>query len=155
MHSDEGLRLGLLGGRAVLHDGDPIMPRVTMPGFAGLMRVDYLAHDGSVAHLYPSVADPAQHSVAVPARILRPGETLEIGEHGGGRPQWDVGPPYGTDMIIAVASSVALLDHAPPNVEDNAADYLRRLQMAIETARRKDASVTGTVMLVDTLPKVP
>ena len=35
------------------------------------------------------------------------------------------------------------------------AEYLRKLQTAIETARRKGASVTGTVMLVDTLPKAP
>ncbi|HEX5326233.1 MAG TPA: hypothetical protein VFW75_06160, partial [Acetobacteraceae bacterium] len=110
--------------------------------------------DGSLAHLYPTVAD-GEHR-AVPARLLHPGERLEIGDPGAGHPQWQVGPPYGTDMILAVASSVPLFDRPlTRNVVDNGAEYLRKLQTAIEAARRKGASVTGTVMLVDTLPKAP
>jgi eukaryotic-like serine/threonine-protein kinase len=149
-----GLRLALAGDRTSLHDDEYIQPRISMPGFSGRLQVDYLAHDGSLVHLYPTVADPQDHYVAVPARTLHPGEVLELGKGGGGHPQWQVGPPYGTDMIIAVASSVPLLDlPPPPNQEDNGTDYLRRLGRAIETALSKGASVSGAVMLVDTLPK--
>jgi hypothetical protein len=153
---DQGLRLALAGGRTTLRDGEFIQPRVTMADFPGRLRVDYLAHDGSLVHLYPTVADPQQGFVAVPPRTLHPGETLEIGNTGAGHPQWEVGPPYGTDMIIAVASSVPLLDPLPVhNEEDNGADYLRRLGRAIAAARSRGGSVAGTVMLVDTLPKAP
>jgi serine/threonine-protein kinase len=151
---DRGLRLTLSGDRTALHEGEFIQPRVTMPDFSGRLRVDYLAHDGSLAHLYPTVADTQQHFVAVPSRLLRPGEVLEIGRPGAGHPQWEVAPPFGTDMIIAVASSVPLLNSAPAqNFEDNGADYIRRLGRAIEAAENRGASITGTVMLVDTLPK--
>lgn len=152
---DLGLRLGLAGGRTALREDDYIQPRVTMPGFAGRLRVDYLAHDGSLVHLYPTIADPQDHYVAVPARTLRAGESLELGNPGSGRPQWQVAPPFGTDMIIAVASSVPLFDSPQPNQEDNGADYVRRLGHAIEAALNRGASVSGAVMLVDTLPKSP
>jgi len=152
---DLGLRLALADGRTALHEDDYIQPRVTMPGFSGRLRVDYLAHDGTLEHLYPTVADPQDHYVAVPARTLRAGQMLELGNPGGGRPQWQVGPPFGTDMIIAVASSVPLFDSPQPNQEDNGSDYVRRLGRAIEAARSRGASVTAAVMLVDTLPKSP
>ncbi len=153
---DRGLRLTLGGGRTALHEGEFIRPRVTMPDFSGRLRVDYLAHDGSLAHLYPTAADPQQHFVAVPPRALRAGVTLEIGNASAGHPQWEVGPPFGTDMIIAVASSVPLLDSQPTqNFEDNGTGYLQRLGQAIEAARNSGAGISGTVMLVDTLPKSP
>ena len=148
---DLGLRLALAGGRTALHEDDYIQPRVTMPGFAGRLRVDYLAHDGSLQHLYPTVAQ--DRFVAVPGRTLRAGQMLELGNPGGGRPQWQVAPPFGTDMIIAVASSVPLFDSPEPNEEDNGSDYVRRLGHAIEAARSRGASVSAAVMLVDTLPK--
>jgi serine/threonine-protein kinase len=148
-----GLRLALAGGQTALHDGARILPRVTMPRFAGYVRVDYLGHDGSVVHLYPTVADPAQHFVAVPAQRLSPGAVLRLGDSGAGRPLWEVGPPYGTDMIIAVASAKPLLPADPPqNVADSAGAYLRRLAAAISAARAAGEQVTASLLPVDTLP---
>ncbi|MBW4092955.1 MAG: protein kinase [Proteobacteria bacterium] len=150
---DLGLRLRLAGGIAALHDGARILPRVIAPHFGGYLRVDYLGHDGSLVHLYPTVADPSQHFVAVPSRRLAPGSLLRLGDNGAGRPLWEVGPPYGTDMIIAVASSQPLLrTDDPANVQDSAAAYLRRLAAAIAAARARGEQVTATVLPVDTLP---
>ncbi|MGH7156455.1 MAG: hypothetical protein ACREF3_21245 [Acetobacteraceae bacterium] len=144
----DGLRLSLSGGRTALHDGDLIQPRVVMANFPGHVRVDYLAHDNTVAHIYPSVAEPSQHLVAVPARELKPHETLKINS------PYVAGQPYGTDMIIAIASSIPLFPELPPqNAETDAAGFLTRLAGAIAAAQQKGASVTGTYMLVDTLPK--
>lgn len=150
-----GLELGLrlAGGLTALHDGARILPRVTMPQFPGYVRVDYLGHDGSVVHLYPTVADPSQHFVAVRARKLTPGAVLRLGDGGPGRPLWEVGPPYGTDMIVAVASAKPLLPADPPtNADVSAAAYLHRLGVAIEAARAAGEEVTATVLPVDTLP---
>ncbi|MBN8891247.1 MAG: hypothetical protein J0H91_13245, partial [Rhodospirillales bacterium] len=115
----DSLVLSLASGRTALHDGERILPRITMADFSGELRVDYLGHDRSIVHLYPTVADAAQHYVAVPARRLSPGTLVTLGDNGPGQPEWEVGPPYGTDMIIAVASSSPLFPNNPPQ---NAAD---------------------------------
>jgi len=147
-----GLSLTLAGGQTTLHDGERIMPRITMADFTGYVRVDYLGHDGSVVHLYPTIADPAQH-VAASTR-LTPGAQLSIGEGGQGRPSWEVGPPYGTDMIIVVASSTPVLTRAPAqNADDHAAPYLRDLANGIARVRQNGGQIAGTLLLVDTLPK--
>ena len=150
----EGLTATLAGGRTALHDGERIRPRVTMPGFAGELRVDYLGHDGSVVHLYPTAADPAQKVAAQPARRFAPGERLALGDSGPGKPIWEVGPPYGTDMIIAIASSAPLLRQMPAqNADDNASAYLRELAAAVAAAQQAGTRVAGTLLLVDTLAK--
>ncbi len=149
-----GLSLTLAGGQSTLHDGQRIMPRVTMADFAGEMRVDYLGHDGSVVHLYPTLAEPAQHVVARPATRLAAGAELSIGDAGQGKPIWEVGPPYGVDMIIAVASTTPLLARSPAqNATDDAAPYLRDLMDGIQRVRGAGGKVSGTLMLINTLPK--
>lgn len=149
-----GLVLTLAGGRTALHDGERIAPRVTMPDFAGELRVDYLGHDGSVVHLYPTAADPAQKVAAQPARRFAPGEHLALGDPGAGKPIWEVGPPYGTDMIVAIASSAPLFGQPPTeNAADNAGSYLHDLAGAIAAAQQAGAQVAATVLPVDTLAK--
>lgn len=149
-----GLTVTLANGVTSFHDGDPIMPRITMGDFAGEVRVDYLAHDGSVSHLYPSAAVPARNVLARPSRRLQPGEPLSIGEPGPGRPVWAAGAPYGTDMIMVVASSSRLLARTPAqNDEDHAGPYLRDLAGAIARVQRAGGRVAGTLLLLDTLPK--
>ena len=149
-----GLSLTLAGGQSTLHDGQRIMPRVTMADFGGEMRVDYLGHDGSVVHLYPTLAEPAQHVVARPATRLAAGAQLSIGDAGQGKPIWEVGPPYGIDMIIAVASSTPLLARSPAqNAAGDAAPYLHDLVDGIERVRGAGGQVSGTLLLLNTLPK--
>ena len=149
------MALTLAGNRTALHDGERILPRVTLPDFAAEIRVDYLGRDGSVAHLFPLAADAAQQIAALPSRRFAPGERLDLGDAGPGKPGWEVGPPYGTDIIIAVASAAPLhLRHSPTqNTEDHAAAYLRDLSAAIAAARQAGTKVAATVMTVDTLAK--
>ena len=89
-----------------------------MPDFAGTLRVDYFAHDGTLAHLYPTLAAPAVKLAAQPARRFAAGERLALGDPAPGKPQWDSGAPYGTDIIVAIAASVPLRVAAPRNTED-------------------------------------
>jgi hypothetical protein len=57
-------------------------------------------------------------------------------------------------MIIAVASSAPLLTQSPSqNAADDAAPYLRDLADGIERVRRAGGQVSGTLLLVNTLPK--
>ncbi len=114
-----GLSLNLADGRTTLRDGDRIRPRLVMADFKGALRVDYVAHDGNVLHLYPQTADPKQGVAADPsARMFNPGEALNLGEVGPGHPAWEVGEPYGMDIIVAIQSTVPLFDRPrPSNVE--------------------------------------
>ena len=151
-----GVSLTLADNRVVLPDGDAILPRLTMPDFAGEIRVDYLSRDGSVAHLYPTLADnsdPAAKLAAQPSRRLAAGEHLALGDPGPGKPQWQSGTPYGTDMIVAVASSTPL--HVAPahNAEEKGDAYVADLGRAIEQARAAGARVSGALLLVETVAK--
>ena len=101
--------------------------RLIMPDFTGSAAVDYIAHDGAVQHLYPQLADPANGIAADPLRTYRTGRTDHLGH-----PSWLIGEPYGTDMIIAVASSQPLFDRPRPGNAETADVYLRDLQAAIE-----------------------
>lgn len=147
--------LALEGDRTTLPDGEPILPRVIMPDFAGTLRVDYFAHDGTLAHLYPTLAEPAVKLAAQPARRFAAGERLALGDPAPGKPQWDSGAPYGTDIIVAIAASVPLRVAAPRNTEDTAVAYVGALGRAIEQARAAGARVSGALLLVDIEPKPP
>jgi hypothetical protein len=149
-----GLVVTLAGGTTTLRDGQRIKLRVTMGDFAGEVRVDYLVHDGSVMHLYPTAADPSQNMVAQPAVRLAPGAELSLGEPSPGHPGWEVGPPYGTDMIIAVASSTPLLARTQTrNADDDAAPYLRDLADGIARVHRSGGRIVGTLLSIGTVQK--
>jgi serine/threonine-protein kinase len=147
------LGLALAGGQARLRDGQHILPHLRMPGFRANLVVDYVAHDGTLLHLYPQVADPKNHLDADIRRVFQPGETVDLGNPRPGHPAWEVGPPYGTDMIIAIASSQPLFDRPRPDDSESAAEYLRALQAALDAAQRSGAQLAGNAILVDTLPK--
>jgi serine/threonine-protein kinase len=150
-----GPRLGLklADGKTRLSDGQHIMPRLVMPDFRGSLRVDYIAHDGTVLHLYPQVADPSQHMTADPPKVFQPGEAVNLGDPAAGHPAWEVGPPYGTDMIVAIASSQPLFERPRPGNVEQLADYMRDLQAAVEAAQRRNVRLTGSAMTVDTIAK--
>ena len=160
--------LGTSGGPAIamtgavgvfLHDGEPILPRVTMPGFRGALRVDYFINDGRLTHLFPTVAERAgsQRIAAQSQRTFGAHDQITLGHEGRDTtgallPSWKPGKPYGTDMILAIASSLPL-DIAPAhNVEPDAAAYFDRLAAEIHRVRLEGAQVTGTALLLHTLP---
>ena len=150
---EDPLKLQLADNHAWLVNNEFIRPRVTMADFRGIVRVDYLDREGNVQHLWPQVADPSQHLTGDRARRLEPGEVLNLGEPGPGNPGWQVAPPFGTDLIVAIASEDTLFDHPRPGNVENAEVYLRELKRAVESARSRGARITATVMPVETRAK--
>ncbi len=144
------MRLGLTmaDGRTRLHDGDPVRVRLTMPDFASRLHVDYVVHDGSVQHLYPQLADAKSGLAADPPRGFAPRESVDLGD-----PAWTIGEPYGTDMIIAVASAEPLFGKPRPGNAETVAGYMGALRAAIEAARRRGVFVSGAALAVETMPK--
>jgi eukaryotic-like serine/threonine-protein kinase len=145
-----GPRLGLqmADGKTRLHDGEPVRVRLVMPDFASRLYVDYIAHDGSVQHLYPQLADPKNGIAADPPHSYAPGERVNLGH-----PSWVISEPYGTDMIIAVASSDPLFDRPRPANAETANVYVRDLQAAIDAVQQRGARVAGAAVTLEALPK--
>ncbi len=166
---ERGLQLDLKSGPFKLHENDNLVPRLVMPGFAGYAHVTYLSGDGSLLHLYPS-NEARQLDIATPdgkQQNLRVGEmdfrqfpanaTVWLGD-----PEtchcaplqvgWQIAPPYGVDMLLAVVSSAPLFAQKRP-ADDTADAYLRDLQAALESAMRRGVRVSGRAILVETEPR--
>jgi serine/threonine-protein kinase len=138
-----GMDLVQSGGAVSLHDNDVIALQVTMPGFAGYLHVAYLQHDATVSPQVPGPGYPAQ-TYAARARI-------DLGKPRADFEGWHVGPPFGTDMIVAIASTAPLFSRALPDSQP-LASYLSALQTAIEALRRRGGSVAAAALVLDTRP---
>jgi hypothetical protein len=147
------LTLALANNAPWLVNNDFIQPRLTMPDFRAYLRVDYLDREGNVQHLYPQVADPSQHLAGDRPHVFAPGEAVVLGQPGPSNPGWQVAPPFGTDVIIAVASEDAFFDRPRPGNVENAESYLRDLRRVVEHARSHGARVTAAAMAVETRAK--
>ncbi len=131
------------GGTVSLHDNEVIALHVTMPSFAGYLQVAYLQHDATVSPLVPGPGYPAQtFSAREPIDLGKPRSDFE---------GWHVGPPFGTDMIVAVASTAPLFSRALPDSQP-LASYLSTLQTAIDALRRRGGSAAAAALVLDTRP---
>jgi hypothetical protein len=145
-----GFQLKLVQPHAdtALRDGDLVRAQVTMPDFDAWLTVDYISSDGELAHMLPRAAgDQAYPSEHLPARAHR-----TLFEPAGAFKGWVAGTPYGTDMIIAIASAQPLALGTRTDDEPQAGDYLRVLRNAIAAARGRGVAVAATAILVNTLP---
>ena len=144
MGTGGALGLVLAGGKTVLRDGDLLTVDQTMPGFSGYLETDYFSNDGTVLHLYPTSTDAAQQFPAGSSKVL--------GDPAHGGASWQISAPYGTDMIISIASSVPLFTKLRPQ-DENASDYLPALRTALQNAASGGAQISVAVIPVVTLPK--
>ena len=138
-----GLAMTEADGRTSLPDGQIISVDLTMPNFGGYLYVAYLQHDGTAASLVPGAGYPARSYAA--------GAKTNFGHPAGNFPGWQVGPPFGTDMIIAVASTGQLFTTALPDSEP-IGSYLHRLQTAMDDLRRRGGSLAANAILLETVP---
>jgi serine/threonine-protein kinase len=135
------LGLSLAGGKTQLFTGDLITVEQSMPGYAGYLTTDYFASDGSVAHLYPNLYDPRTEFAA--------GAAKELGNPAKGGQTFPAGAPYGTDMIISIASSTPLFTTLRQLVEP-ASTYVPVLQQALAAAQAQGAQITVSALPVVT-----
>ncbi len=142
--SGTALSLGLAGGKTTLHDGDLITVTQTMPNTTGYLETDYFSSDGTVLHLYPTPTDKQAEFAAGASKVL--------GDPAHGGASWQVSAPYGTDMIIAIASSSPLFV-APRPQEENASDYLPALRTELQAVASSGGQLAVAALPVVTLPK--
>jgi hypothetical protein len=111
-----------IGPASRFRNGDPLNITIRSPGQISYLYVSYVQADGSVAHL-------VQPSGLVPQPTL-PHQTLSFGGGQNGGATFTIGPPFGREMIIAVASRSPLFDHALP-AQQTEREYLTELRRAL------------------------
>jgi serine/threonine-protein kinase len=141
---DTTISLALANGKTTLHDGDLITVKQTMPNFGGYLQTDYFSSDGSILHLYPTSADPK--------KFIPPSNSKTLGDPTHGGAAWQVSAPYGTDLIITIASTTPLFT-TPRPADENASDYLPDLRAALQNAVSAGATVAVNAIPVITQAK--
>ncbi|MBY3753082.1 DUF4384 domain-containing protein [Azospirillum formosense] len=105
--------------------GQDLMFDIAAPDFPAHLQVDYFTSDGDVIHLLPN---PLEVSGRVESGALR-----RLGERGAGGRFWTIGPPYGHELIVVIASPAPLFPSPRPEAEA-ATSYLPALKKALEAA---------------------
>jgi serine/threonine-protein kinase len=139
-----GLVISLPGNRTVFEDGDDLVVDVVMPDFAAHLLLIALMVDGSEFLMMPS----AQY----PDRPLAAREHVRLGAREGAFGGWSFQPPFGRDMLVAVASTQPL-SQAGGNDDQDSAPNLVRLRDAITGALSRGETLAAAVTLVNTTSK--
>ena len=109
-------------GGGELRDGDTLPITIQSPSQISYLYVSYIQADGSVVNL-------AQPDGLVPKPTL-PGTTLTFGDGQEGRAKFTISPPFGREMIIALASRSPLFEEPLPR-QQHEREYLSALRRAL------------------------
>lgn len=142
--SGPDLGLGLKGGATHLRRDEFLIPVVTMPEFGGYLQLDYFASDGSLLHMHQGAGEYGRPYLAY--------GTTDFGDPISGAKGWQVDVPFGTDMIVAIATDKPLFDK-PRAESEPPVGYLRDLQAALEATHRKGAHAVARAFVVETSEK--
>ncbi len=111
-----------IGPKSELHSGDELRIQVRSPAQISYLYVSYIQADGSVVHL-------VQPNGLLPQPTL-PRQTLVFGTGEEGKQKFTIGPPFGREMILAIASRSPLFDHELP-AHQTEREYLSDLRRAL------------------------
>ncbi|SEI46634.1 protein of unknown function [Azotobacter beijerinckii] len=123
-------------------EGERIVIRLQQADFDGYLYVDYYTADGNVIHLYPNRREPDS------GRQIRAGENFTVGERSA--EGWEIGPPFGQELISAIAVATPLYPGERAEFEPAAA-YLPQLRQLLE-ARRDDPALVADFLFLETAP---
>ena len=118
----EGRPEVVIDPKGVFRAGETLKIEVRAPAQISYIYVAYVQADGTVVHL-------VQPAGVVPQPSL-PGQALIFGDGQVGRQKFTVGPPFGREMIIALASRSPLFDSELPT-QQTERDYLTELRKAL------------------------
>ncbi|WP_334189577.1 serine/threonine protein kinase [Noviherbaspirillum sp.] len=141
------------GGRTAIHtrprdarlmEGDKLMLDVNTPGHVSYVNVDYYSFDGNVVHLVPS---PRARANQAP-----PNYSATIG----GLTNWIVSKPFGTDLIVLLATPVPLFDPLRP-VSESTPAYLAEVGKRLAGIAEKEGreKIAVDFLQVTTRPRAP
>jgi hypothetical protein len=124
--------------------GRPLELQLGGPDFPSFVYVDYFTADGRVYHLLPAPGSKENR--------LGADERLALGGRNGRGLKATIGPPFGLDMVVAVAATRPVFAQSRPVVED-AAVYLAEFEAALAAARRDEGlRIEYSYFLIRTTP---
>ncbi len=129
--SDTELKLDVTGGNRALHNNETISIDASLPAGATYIETDYFQGDGTVYH--------------PPNPKLQTGQTAVSEQIGA------VSAPYGTDLMIAITSSIPLFEKPRGQIESDT-DYLPALRRALQNAVSTGAKISVAAIPVVTVP---
>ncbi len=129
---------------AALREGDNLTIEAQSSGEPRHLYVSYVQADGSVLNLAQPAADAGEATVRA--------SVLKFGDGKDNRPRFLIGPPFGREMIITLASPRPLFGEALPK-KQAARDYLTMLRRALMVPRSPgdpEPKVAAAVKLLKT-----
>ena len=125
------------GDSGVYREGDHLLIGVTAPEFDGYLYLDYYdAAEKYVVHLLPNEMRPDNR--------VRAGQQVVIGSLPQEQANYRVSPPFGSNLLIAIASPEPLFNRHRPHVEQQADDYVAALRTSLERARQGGSSLAAS-----------
>jgi Caspase domain/Papain family cysteine protease/Domain of unknown function (DUF4384) len=136
-----------IGPKLELRGGDALNIQIRSPSQMSYLYVAYIQADGSVVDL-------VQPAGLVPQPTL-PRQTLMFGGGQSGKPKFTISPPFGREMIIAIASRSPLFDHELPaqQTEREFLSDLRRALLYKPAPDMPDRELTATIKTLQTRPR--
>ena len=117
-------------------EGDPLIVTGTMTAdYGGYLYVDYIDSAGNVVHLLPTPQRP-DNSVAAGESVILGTDPAEAER---GERYYVMGPPFGRNMLIAMATEEPLFPGPRPEVED-ARRYFSDLETALNAVGSSGAA---------------
>jgi hypothetical protein len=135
---EEGLGLGIetVGG-ATLLEGDPLDLDLSFPRFDSFLHVAYIQRSGLVGHILPGRGQ------------LWPAGAAHYVERTG----YDIAPPYGIEMIVAVATAEPLFATPRPRFESVEAFLAALRPRLVELGADPAMRIAAAHALVTTAPR--
>jgi hypothetical protein len=129
--------------------GDVLRLAVTAPNYPSYLYIVYIQANGSVL----SLAEPT----GIVPQPTMPHRMLIFGDGREGRATFTVSPPFGREMVVALASKSPLFDKPlpPEQVERDFLTTLRRALLSKPTPNSPDREVAAAVLALRTQEKRP
>ena len=137
-------RIGQAGQAGLLRysDGQAIEIRIEAPSFEAHLHIAYVGRDGSVLHLMPNDR--------VPDRLIPADARIVLGGAEGEGYRMQAAPPYGLDLVLAVASDGPLFDGLRPQGE-SIETFLADLEPAVRQRLATGGRVEWAYLLIETV----
>ncbi|AKC85910.1 DotU family type IV/VI secretion system protein [Pseudoxanthomonas suwonensis] len=140
LHQRMGLEITPTAGHSDRFvEGERIIVKLVNADYDGYLYVDYWSVEGGVLHLFPNPGEPDS------GRLLGAGEQFNVGA---AQAIWEVGPPFGQELITVVSSPVPLYPGQRDQYEE-ARDYLPALRAMLEGG---DERIGAGFMIMQTEP---
>ncbi|MGD0958519.1 MAG: C1 family peptidase [Methylomonas sp.] len=132
LNKPSGLKLAISGrSAAVLHQGDMLGIEVTTPSFPSYLYLTYIQANGEAIDLI--------HPDGLQPKPIPPDTRLLLGNGEDGGPKFTVSPPFGDEMLIAIASASPLFDEDLPKSQTER-EYLTRFRQAFLAVPQRGAN---------------